>query len=92
MIRGHGAIVVGETIEEACVNTVRLERTARMILAAAAVSRPAPIAVAATEKFRSIIGKDSTEIAPEQRRAVSQITEWHYYERLIKKGRRWNWL
>jgi hypothetical protein len=44
----------------------------------------------AAEKFRSIIGRDSTEIAPEQRRAVSQITEWHYYERLIKKGRRWN--
>jgi ribulose-5-phosphate 4-epimerase/fuculose-1-phosphate aldolase len=90
MIKGHGAIVVGESIEEACVNMVRLERTARMILAAAAIGQPAPIPAAAAEKFHSIIGKDSTDIAPEQRRAVSQITEWHYYERLIKKGRRWN--
>jgi HCOMODA/2-hydroxy-3-carboxy-muconic semialdehyde decarboxylase len=90
MIKGHGAIVVGETIEEACINMVRLERTARMILAAAAVGNPAPIPAAAAEKFHSIIGKDSTEIAPHQRRAVSQMTEWHYYEHLIKKGRRWN--
>jgi ribulose-5-phosphate 4-epimerase/fuculose-1-phosphate aldolase len=75
MIKGHGAIVVGETIEEACINTVRLERTARMILAAAAAGRPAPIPAAAAEKFHSIIGKDSTDIAPEQRRTVSQITE-----------------
>jgi hypothetical protein len=59
-------------------------------LAAAAAGNPAPIPAAAAEKFHSIIGKDSTEIARHQRRAVSQMTEWHYYEHLIKKGRRWN--
>jgi ribulose-5-phosphate 4-epimerase/fuculose-1-phosphate aldolase len=90
MIKGHGAIVVGETIEEACVNMVRLERTARMILAAATAGRPAAIPAAAAEKFHSIIGKDSTEISPDQRRAVSQIAEWHYYEHLIKQGHRWS--
>jgi ribulose-5-phosphate 4-epimerase/fuculose-1-phosphate aldolase len=90
MIKGHGAIAVGGTIEEACVNMVRLERTARMILAAAAVGKPAPIPRAAADKFHSIIGKDSTEISPDQRRAVSQIVEWRYYEHWIERGRRWS--
>src|SRR5262249_10161766 len=32
MMRGHGANVVGDTIQEACLNTVHLERTAKMLL------------------------------------------------------------
>ena len=90
MIKGHGAVVVGATIEEACINMVRLERTARMILAAACAGKPSAIPPAAARRFHSLVGKDSNEVSADQRRAVSQITEWHYYEHLIKKGQRWN--
>ena len=32
LIRGHGAIVTGKTLEEACINMVQLERTAKLLL------------------------------------------------------------
>ena len=43
LLKGHGAIVVGQSIEEACVLSVVMERTARMQLDAAAVGQPKPI-------------------------------------------------
>ena len=90
MIKGHGALVVGGTLEEACINMVRLERTARMILAAAAAGKPAPLPPSAARKFLSIVGRGSKEIPGEKRKSVSHITEWHYYESMIKRGQRWN--
>ena len=39
MMKGHGANVIGNTIQEACLNTVHLERTAKMLLWAQGVGK-----------------------------------------------------
>jgi ribulose-5-phosphate 4-epimerase/fuculose-1-phosphate aldolase len=43
LLRGHGAVVVGDSVEEACVLAVAMERTARMQLDAGVLGRPVPI-------------------------------------------------
>lgn len=91
MIKGHGALVVGETLEEACMTMVRLERSARMILAAAAVGKPSPLPPSAANQFRSIYpGTGSKKVRDPSARSIGHATEWHYYESMIKKGERWN--
>lgn len=91
MIKGHGALVVGETLEEACINMVRLERTSKMILSAASVGKPEPLPPSAARKFRSIyMGEGSKETPGKRRKSIGHATEWHYYESMIKKGERWN--
>ena len=89
VIRGHGALAVGETLEEACINMVRLERTAKMILSAASVGKPAPLPASAARKFFSVVERASKE-PPEKRKRMSHFIEWQYYESLIKRGERWN--
>ena len=39
MMKGHGANVIGNTIQQACLNTVHLERTAKMLLWAQSVGK-----------------------------------------------------
>lgn len=91
VIQGHGALVTGETLEEACINMVRLERNARMVLAAAAVGNPTPIPPSAARQFHSIYSGGGSKEKPGQRRkSIGHEMEWHYYESLIKKGERWN--
>jgi ribulose-5-phosphate 4-epimerase/fuculose-1-phosphate aldolase len=43
LLKGHGVVVVGNRVEEACVLAIILERTARMQLEAAALGQPKPI-------------------------------------------------
>ncbi len=91
MIKGHGALVVGETLEEACMTMVRLERSARMILAAAALGNPAPISPSAAHRLRSIYaGPATNKVREGLPKSIGHATEWRYYESLVKKGERWS--
>ena len=51
MMKGHGANVTGKTIQEACLNTVHLERTAKMMLRAGSVGRFSPAHSDSSEKI-----------------------------------------
>jgi L-fuculose-phosphate aldolase len=43
LLKGHGAVVVGESVEESCVLSLAMERTARMQIEASSVGRPQPL-------------------------------------------------
>jgi len=80
IIKGHGVIVTGKTLEEACINTVQLERTAKMIMLAASLGKVSPVSEAAVNTYRSIVGHGQS------RRPVA---EWRFYESMVKRGERW---
>jgi len=87
MIRGHGAIVTGKTIEEACINMVQLERTAKLILLNRALGEPQPLSSAEIEQFKSTAGLRARGKADP---AIASYMEWSYYESLIQRGERWS--
>jgi ribulose-5-phosphate 4-epimerase/fuculose-1-phosphate aldolase len=89
MIKGHGAVVVGEIIEEACMNMARMERTAKMMMYAAALGRPAPVPPAVGKLFASIYPAPGNQKQGKRLRSIGHKTEFQYYEGLVKKGEKW---
>jgi L-fuculose-phosphate aldolase len=87
LIRGHGAIVTGKTIEEACINMVQLERTAKLMLLSGAFGHARPLSPAEINEFKSIAG---TRARGKADPAIASFMEWSYYESLIKRGERWS--
>jgi ribulose-5-phosphate 4-epimerase/fuculose-1-phosphate aldolase len=89
MIKGHGAVVVGEIIEEACMNMARMERTAKMMMYAASLGRPAPVPPAVGKLFASIYPPPGNQKQGKRLRSIGHKTEFQYYEGLVKKGEKW---
>ena len=87
LIRGHGAIVTGKTLEEACINMVQLERTAKLILLNGALGEPQPLSPAEIKQFKSTAGLRARGKADP---AIASFMEWSYYESLIQRGERWS--
>ena len=87
MIRGHGAIVTGTTLEEACINMVQLERTAKLLLLNGALGEPQALSAAELEDFKSVAGLRARGRADP---AIASFMEWSYYESLIRRGERWS--
>lgn len=83
VIEGHGAVVTGETLEEACVNMLQLERAAKMTMLAAPLGKVKPVSRAAVEKFESLVEVRQTK-------SGRPLAEWRYYEQLLKRGERWS--
>lgn len=90
MIMGHGALVVGETIEEACMNMVHLERTAKMILWARGSAKLHSLSPSVAKRFLSVAGSGAKETPRERRSGGSALLEWDYYESMVKRGERWS--
>ncbi len=88
MIQGHGAIVTGETLEQACINMVKLERTAKMILLAGRLGKLRPLSSGVMKRFREVGRRRSTNTTGQSQSLVP--LEWRYYESLVKKGQRWS--
>jgi len=82
IIEGHGAIVTGKTLEEACINAVQLERAAKMIMLAGSLGEVKPVPDAAVERFQSIV-------EPSRSGPKRPVAEWRFYETMIKRGERW---
>ncbi len=82
IIEGHGAIVTGETLEEACINTVQLERAAKMIMLAGSLGEVSPVPDTAVKKFQSIV-------EPSRSEGKRPVAEWRFYETMVKRGERW---
>jgi L-fuculose-phosphate aldolase len=83
VIEGHGAVVTGETLEEACVNMVHLERAAKSILLAAPLGKVRGISEEAVKQFESFVETRQT-------RSGRPLAEWRFYEHMIKRGERWS--
>ena len=86
MIKGHGANVTGRTIQDACLNAMHLERTAKMILSAVSVGNVKPISANVFKKVRILEAERLKNRPPGPPRA----REWNYYESMVKRGERWN--
>ena len=86
MIKGHGANVTGRTIQEACLNTVHLERTAKMLSWAHSVGKVSPFPAAVVKKYERVEAERVTRRGSRPPRSP----EWNYYEWMIRRGERWN--
>jgi ribulose-5-phosphate 4-epimerase/fuculose-1-phosphate aldolase len=91
VIKGHGVVATGASIDEACMNALYLERTAKIQGLALTLGFAGP-----TKEFQD-------EILESRRRLLSMddnkenkgarggySNEWMYYKAKIAKGQRWN--
>jgi len=85
MIRGHGALVAGPTLEEACMTMVQLERVAKMILAASSLGKLQPLSDRNIKQFQSVVGRRS-----DKGLTTRVPLDWRYYESLVKQGKTWS--
>lgn len=84
MIKGHGIVTVGATIDEACFNAVYMERTAKIIMTANSFGfRGVP-----ADFIGTLSGSKEKLLSRGKRMAHS--SEWNYYAAKVEKGATWN--
>jgi 3,4-dihydroxyphthalate decarboxylase len=83
MIKGHGIVTVGKSIDEACINALYMERTAKIM------------AMAQLFGFKSVPDdfieqlSSSKEKLRSRGKRMPHSAEWNYYADLVRKGRQW---
>jgi len=83
MIKGHGIVTVGKSIDEACINAVYMERTAKIM------------AMAQLFGFKSVPDDFIEQLSSSKAKLHSRgkrmphSAEWNYYADLVRKGRQW---
>jgi ribulose-5-phosphate 4-epimerase/fuculose-1-phosphate aldolase len=83
MIKGHGIVTVGKTIDEACLNAVYMERTAKIMAMAQLFGFSG-----APEGFIGQLSSSKEKLLTRGRR-MPHSAEWNYYAEKIKKGEHW---
>jgi len=84
MIKGHGIVTVGKSIDEACFNAVYMERTAKiMALAKLFGFKGVP------RDFIDQLSSSKEKLLTRGKR-MPHSSEWNYYAKLIKSGKTWN--
>jgi ribulose-5-phosphate 4-epimerase/fuculose-1-phosphate aldolase len=84
MIKGHGIVTIGKSIDEACFNAVYMERTAKIMTLAKLFG------------FKSVPSDFIGQLAGSKEKLLSRgqrmphSSEWNYYAHLIKSGKTWN--
>lgn len=85
MIKGHGIVTVGKTVDEACMHALYMERTAKILAIAHLLGFPGP-----TEDFLKELGASKEKLFAQPGRArMAHSAEWSYYADKVKKGERW---
>ncbi len=84
MIKGHGIVTVGKSIDEACFNAVYMERTAKIMAAAKLFGF-----TAVPNDFIETLAGSKEKLLTRGKR-MPHSAEWNYYARLIKAGKTWN--
>ncbi|MFM2129335.1 MAG: hypothetical protein RL477_881 [Pseudomonadota bacterium] len=89
IIRGHGVVSIGRSIDEACFNNVYAERTAKIMGLARKLGYggPDPEFVAEMIGSRELLTGNAAESYRRSRGGYSN--EWLYYRHRIAKGERW---
>jgi ribulose-5-phosphate 4-epimerase/fuculose-1-phosphate aldolase len=83
MIKGHGIVTVGKSIDEACMNALYMERTAKIM------------AMAQLFGFRGVPDDFIDQLSSSKEKLLSRgkrlphSAEWNYYAEKIKKGELW---
>ena len=84
MIKGHGIVTVGGTIDEACINALYMERTAKIMAVARLHGYAGPTAASVdtlTESRKKLFRRPRDE--------MFHSAEWNYYADKVKRGERW---
>ena len=84
MIKGHGIVTVGATIDEACINALYMERTAKIMAIARLHGYQGPSA----ESIQTLTGSRE-KLFRRPRDEVFHSADWNYYADKVKKGERW---
>ncbi len=84
MIKGHGIVAVGSSIDEACFNAVYMERTAKIMAMAKLFDF-----TGVPDDFIGQLSSSKEKLLSRGRR-LAHSAEWNYYAELINKGERWN--
>ncbi len=91
VIKGHGIVSVGKTIDEACMNALYMERTAKIQVMAQTFGFSRP-----NEEYLKVMEASFHKLmahrAVQRGRGWSRLehsAEWRYYEDKIRKGERW---
>jgi ribulose-5-phosphate 4-epimerase/fuculose-1-phosphate aldolase len=84
MIKGHGIVTVGPTIDEACINALYMERTAKIMAIARLHGYQGPTA----EAIQTLSGSRE-KLFRRPRHEMFHSAEWNYYADKIRKGERW---
>ena len=84
MIKGHGIVTVGKSIDEACFNAVYMERTAKIMALAKLFGF-----TGVPKDFIDQLSSSKEKLLSRGKR-FSHSAEWNYYARLIKAGKTWN--
>jgi ribulose-5-phosphate 4-epimerase/fuculose-1-phosphate aldolase len=84
MIKGHGIVTVGATIDEACINALYMERTAKIMAIARLHGYQGPTAEAIQTQAQS-----RQKLFRRPRDEMFHSAEWNYFADKIQKGERW---
>jgi ribulose-5-phosphate 4-epimerase/fuculose-1-phosphate aldolase len=84
MIKGHGIVTVGETIDEACMGALYMERTAKIMAIARLHGYQGP-----TTDAIDTLTESRQKLFRRPRDEMFHSAEWNYYEEKIKKDERW---
>lgn len=90
IIRGHGVVTVGNSIDEACMNALYLERTAKIQGMAMSLGFKGPTREfmdEILESRRRLLALPDNQVGKSARGGYSN--EWMYYRNLIARGERW---
>lgn len=84
MIKGHGIVTVGETIDEACMNALYMERTAKIMAIARLHGYQGP-----TTDALDTLTQSRKKLFRRPRDEMFHSAEWNYFADKVKKGERW---
>jgi L-fuculose-phosphate aldolase len=84
LIKGHGIVTVGKTIDEACMTALYMERTAKIMTVAQlfGFSR-------VTDEFIETLSGSKEKLLSRARTKTTHSADWNYYADKVKKGERW---
>ncbi|MBI4526254.1 MAG: class II aldolase/adducin family protein [Deltaproteobacteria bacterium] len=88
VITGHGVVLLGKSIDEVCIRTLYLERTARIMAVAYGLGFQG-----LTDEFRKYMEgtkEKHRQYLNKVRGPRQYIAEWSYYKDKVRKGEWWN--
>jgi ribulose-5-phosphate 4-epimerase/fuculose-1-phosphate aldolase len=84
LIKGHGIVTVGKTIDEACMTALYMERTAKIMAMAKLFGFNG-----VTDEFIDTLSGSKEKLLARARTQMTHSADWNYYAEKIKKGISW---
>jgi ribulose-5-phosphate 4-epimerase/fuculose-1-phosphate aldolase len=84
LIKGHGIVTVGKTIDEASMAALYMERTAKIQAVAHLLGFTGP-----TEEFYNELSASKDKLFAQPRTKMTHSAEWNYYADKVRKKQKW---